>query len=267
MERPVTHDFALSPLPALTPGAATASWHLLLAGLPFSDTTRLQTLMRGYGHRVSVVHGLAQVQARLADDEIDVLLHGSEHLAQLESMGRLPSRPARICLVDGTDARSRIEALDAGADDCLSRPYAPRELLARVAAVLRRRGSMAATTPMPANDSGRTLRFGDWCYETATRRLSAQDGLDVELSPAEGRLLMTFLEHPNAVLERERLLEATRGREAENTGGAIEPEADDRSIDLLVSRLRQKMRDDPRQPRGIRTIRGVGYLLEAMRCV
>ncbi len=114
MERPVTHDFALSPLPALTPGAATASWHLLLAGLPFSDTTRLQTLMRGYGHRVSVVHGLAQVQARLADDEIDVLLHGSEHLAQLESMSRLPSRPARICLVDGTDARSRIEALDAG---------------------------------------------------------------------------------------------------------------------------------------------------------
>ena len=157
MERPVTHDFALSPLPALTPGAATASWHLLLAGLPFSDTTRLQTLMRGYGHRVSVVHGLAQVQARLADDEIDVLLHGSEHLAQRESMGRLPSRPARICLVDGTDARSRIEALDAGADDCLSRPYAPRELLARVAAVLRRRGSSSTAFPLPANDVGEII--------------------------------------------------------------------------------------------------------------
>lgn len=157
MERPVTHDFALSPLPALTPGAATASWHLLLAGLPFSDTTRLQTLMRGYGHRVSVVHGLAQVQARLADDEIDVLLHGSEHLAQLESMSRLPSRPARICLVDGTDARSRIEALDAGADDCLSRPYAPRELLARVAAVLRRRGSSSTAFPLPANDVGEII--------------------------------------------------------------------------------------------------------------
>lgn len=157
MERPVTHDFALSPLPDLTPGAATASWHLLLAGLPFSDTTRLQTLMRGHGHRVSVVHGLAQVQARLADDEIDVLLHGSEHLAQLESMGRLPSRPARICLVDGTDARSRIEALDAGADDCLSRPYAPRELLARVAAVLRRRGSSSTAFPLPANDVGEII--------------------------------------------------------------------------------------------------------------
>ena len=157
MERPVTHDFALSPLPALTSGAATASWHLLLAGLPFSDTTRLQTLMRGHGHRVSVVHGLAQVQARLADDEIDVLLHGSEHLAQLERMSRLPSRPARICLVDGTDARSRIEALDAGADDCLSRPYAPRELLARVAAVLRRRGSSSTAFPLPANDVGEII--------------------------------------------------------------------------------------------------------------
>ncbi len=264
MERPVTHDFALSPLPPMNAGAATASWHLLRAGLPFSDTTRLQTLMRGYGHRVSVVHGLAQIQARLADDEIDVLLHGSEHLALLESMSRLPSRPARICLVDGADARSRIEALDAGADDCLSRPYAPRELLARVAAVLRRRGSAAASAPVPANDPGRILHFGAWRYETAARRLCTQDGTGVELSPAEGRLLMTFLEHPNAVLERERLLEATRGRESDSTGRA-ELDVDERSIDLLVSRLRQKMRDDPRQPRGIRTIRGVGYLLEAMR--
>ena len=91
MERTVTHDFALPPV---TPGAAPASWHLLLAGLPYSDTTRLQTLMRGHGHRVSVAHGLAQVQSRLVDDEVDVLLHGSEQQTTIDDITRLPCRPA-----------------------------------------------------------------------------------------------------------------------------------------------------------------------------
>lgn len=257
MERTVTHDFALPPV---TPGAAPASWHLLLAGLPYSDTTRLQTLMRGYGHRVSVAHGLAQVQSRLVDDEVDVLLHGSEQQATIDDITRLPCRPARICLVDSTDARARIEALDAGADDCLSRPYAPRELIARVAAVLRRRQSQGLRMPVPANDAGRVIAFGDWRYETSARRLSVPGGFEVDLSPAEARLLMAFLDHPNAVLEREHLLEAALGR-------APESESGERSIDLLVSRLRQKMGDDPRQPRGIRTIRGVGYLFGAMNAL
>ncbi|MFM2343059.1 MAG: hypothetical protein RLZZ592_2712 [Pseudomonadota bacterium] len=253
MERPAPHDFPVAPV---IPGNAPASWHLLLAGLPAGDTARLQTLMRGYGHRVSIAHGPAQVQSQLMDEDIDVLLHGSTPALPIDALARLPCRPVRICLVDRDEADARIEALEAGADDCLSRPYAPRELLARVAAALRRRHAPAGAPAAQASEPPpRLVSFGDWHYERAARRLTVPGGERVELSPAEARLLGLFLDHPGTVLSREQLLETLRVT-------AADLETDERSIDLRVSRLRQKMRDDPRQPRAIRTLRGVGYLFE-----
>jgi two-component system OmpR family response regulator len=251
------------PSPRHAPHAAPAptGWHLVLAGLPSEDTRRLQTLLRGYGHRVSLAHGLAQVCAHLASAEVDVLLMGETEAqairdtAERSSPGR--SAPARLCVIDQDDAGARIRALDAGDDDCLSRPYAPRELLARVDAVLRRRHVRAAMTPASAapQETGRTITFGDWRYDSGQRRLHVPGGPAVELSPAESRLLLTFLDHPRAVLSRDALMSVARGQGFE---------AYERSIDLLVSRLRQKLRDDARQPRCIRTVRGVGYLFDLL---
>ncbi|MEX8492914.1 winged helix-turn-helix domain-containing protein, partial [Sphaerotilus sp.] len=175
--------------------------------------------------------------------------------ADLASLGR--TAPARLCVIDQNDACARIHALDAGDDDCLSRPYAPRELLARVAAVLRRRHARSATVPAASTvqETAATITFGDWRYDSGRRRLHVPGGQAVELSPAESRLLLTFLDHPRAVLSRDALMSVARGQGFE---------AYERSIDLLVSRLRQKLRDDARQPRCIRTIRGVGYLFDIM---
>lgn len=235
-------------------------WHLVLAGLPATDTRRLETLMRGYGHRVSIAQGLAEVRAQLTEAPVDVLLLGQTGVptlldaVSLSAAGRVA--PARICLIEEDDARARIQALDAGADDCLSRPYEPRELLARVGSVLRRREARSSTGVAAAStEAARTITFGNWRYDSGQRRLCVPGGPEVELSPAESRLLLTFLDHPGAVLSRDALMSVARGQGFD---------AYERSIDLLVSRLRQKLRDDARQPRCIRTVRGVGYLFEGL---
>lgn len=239
-----------------------ASWHLVLAGLPATDTGRLQTLLRGYGHRVSIAQGMDDIRTQLTERPVDVLLldeNGAGGPTLQEAMALTTSgraAPARICLIAEDDACARIQALDAGADDCLSRPYEPRELLARVAAVLRRRQNRATSGAAVASaDAPRTIAFGNWRYDSGPRRLCVPGGPDVELSPAESRLLLTFLDHPGAVLSRDALMSVARGQGFE---------AYERSIDLLVSRLRQKLRDDARQPRCIRTVRGVGYLFEGL---
>lgn len=237
-----------------------AGWHLVLAGLPATDTGRLRTLMRGYGHRVSIAQGLAEIRAQLNEAPVDVLLLGETgaptllDAMTLSASGR--AAPACICLIEEDDACARIQALDAGADDCLSRPYEPRELLARVSAVLRRRQNRSASgVTATSTEAGRTIIFGNWRYDSGQRRLCVPGGPEVELSPAESRLLLTFLDHPGAVLSRDALMSVARGQGFD---------AYERSIDLLVSRLRQKLRDDARQPRCIRTVRGVGYLFEGM---
>ncbi|MEX8494365.1 hypothetical protein, partial [Sphaerotilus sp.] len=113
------------PYPTHSAASASAptSWHLVLAGLPAEDTGRLQTLLRGYGHRVSLAHDLAQVCAHLATAQVDALLMGETEApairdtADLASLGR--TAPARLCVIDQNDACARIHALDAGDDDCL----------------------------------------------------------------------------------------------------------------------------------------------------
>jgi len=143
----------------------------------------------------------------------------------------------------------RIIGIEMGADDYLVKPFNPRELLARIKSILRR------TRALPPNlrpEPTRCLRFTGWCLDTATRLLTAPDGVATPLSGGEYRLLRILLDHPNRVLNRDQLTEMIHGREAE---------AYDRAIDVQVSRLRQRLRDDSREPQLIKTVRGEGYVL------
>jgi two-component system OmpR family response regulator len=139
-----------------------------------------------------------------------------------------------------------------GADDYLAKPFAVRELLARIRAVLRR------TRMLPPNiqvtESAPMLGFGEWRLDTIGRHLLDESGAMVALSGAEYRLLRVFLDHPQRVLTRDQLLNLTQGRDADQF---------DRSIDLLVSRLRQRLRDGAREPRYIKTLRNEGYVFSS----
>ena len=145
----------------------------------------------------------------------------------------------------------RIIGIEMGADDYLVKPFNPRELLARIKTILRR------TRSLPPNlrpESARYLCFAGWCLDTAARLLTAPDGVATPLSGGEYRLLRILLDHPNRVLNRDQLTEMIHGREAD---------AFDRAIDVQVSRLRQRLRDDSREPTLIKTVRGEGYVLAA----
>ena len=134
----------------------------------------------------------------------------------------------------------------------MAKPFEPRELVARIQTILRRvRDDRGA----PRDEEPRaSIRFDGWTLHCVLRQLQSPGGLVVPLSNAEFRLLWVFLERPRRVLSREQLLDEARGRSIE---------AFDRSIDLLVSRLRQKLGDDPRSPTLIKTLRGEGYLFDA----
>ncbi len=152
-----------------------------------------------------------------------------------------------LMLTARCEPTDRIIGLELGADDYMAKPFEPRELVARIQTVLRR-------VRDERSDQRSTIRFNTWRLNSVLRQLIAPDGLVVPLSNAEFRLLRVFIERPHRVLSREQLLDAARGRSIE---------AFDRSIDLLVSRLRQKLADDPKNPQLIKTVRGEGYLFDA----
>jgi len=151
-------------------------------------------------------------------------------------------------LAEETD---RIVGLEIGADDYLVKPFNPRELLARIKAILRRADR---PEPMAGSLGGRKLGFAGWVLDTDTRALIHEDGREALLTTAEFKLLTAFLERPRFVLSRDQLLDITSGRAAE---------VFDRTIDNQVSRLRRKIELDATQPRIIATIRAGGYSLAA----
>jgi two-component system OmpR family response regulator len=151
------------------------------------------------------------------------------------------------------DEHDRILGLEMGADDYLTKPFSPRELLARIRSVLRRTRMLPPN--MRSTDEARFLAFGDWRLDTIDRQLLNAEGLAVPLSGGEYRLLRIFLDHPQRVLSRDQLLSLSQGRETEPF---------ERSIDLLISRLRQRLRDDAREPRYIKTVRSEGYVFSSL---
>jgi two-component system OmpR family response regulator len=142
----------------------------------------------------------------------------------------------------------RIVGLEMGADDYLPKPFNPRELLARIRAVLRRAGG---EVPEAQEENGGLRTFEGWSLDLAKRELRAPDGTLVPLTAGEYDLLAVIVERPGRVLSRDQLLDLTRGRDAVPF---------DRSVDVQISRLRRKLEPDPKEPQIIKTVRGGGYV-------
>ena len=192
--------------------------------------------------------GAAMTQQQYDLVILDLSLPGENGLTlcrEIRETGNLPV----IMLTARAELADRVVGLEVGADDYVTKPFEMRELVARIHTVLRRsRGDIRRPTPAT---TGHEMRFGAWRLNTTLRQLVDDEDTVVPLSNAEFRLLLTFIEHPNRVLDREMLINNARGRDLD---------VFDRSIDLLVSRLRQKLRDDPRDSALIRTVRGEGYV-------
>src|SRR6478735_3857151 len=181
---------------------------------------------------------------------LDVMMPGEDGLTLARNLRASKHRAVPVVMLTARDDQTdRIVGLEMGADDYVTKPFATRELLARIKAVIRR------TRMLPPNllvsEASRLLAFGRWRLDTTARHLIGPDGTVVALSGAEFRLLRVFLDHPNRVLTRDQLLSLTQGRDAEPF---------DRSIDLLVSRLRQRLQDDARETQYIKTVRNEGYV-------
>jgi len=196
---------------------------------------------------------LAEVFARETIDAVilDLRLPGEDGM-QIARRLREQSTVPILMLTGLTDEADRVMGLELGADDYLGKPFSPRELLARIRALLRR--AQAQATVADAIAKVRAYRFGGWELNIGLRRLRAADGTSVELTNGEFSLLTAFLSSPQRVLTRDQLLELSRLHNAE---------VYDRSIDVQILRLRRKIEPDPANPRFIRTERGAGYVFQA----
>lgn len=221
------------------------------------DDREIRTLLADYldsnGYStVTAADGHAMATA-LEANKIDLIvldlnLPGDDGLTLCRNLRAKSAMPV-IMLTARSEALDRIIGLEMGADDYLSKPFEPRELLARIRSVLRRAHSPAHNG---TNDAVQRLKFGDWTLDMTARHLLSPQGLVIALSGAEFRMLEIFLEHPNRVLNRDQLLNIMHGRDADPF---------DRSIDIQISRLRQKLGEDARSPQVIKTVRNGGYVL------
>nr|WP_047168841.1 response regulator [Sphingomonas sp. Y57] len=209
--------------------------------------TLITDFLRANGLRVESAADGAEMDARIAVERpdlivLDLMMPGEDGLSILRRV-RKPGGPAVIMLSAMGEDTDRIIGLEVGADDYLPKPCNPRELLARIRAVLRRRGEEAAA----AGTGGAVRRFGSWTLDIVQREVRRLDAPAAPLTDAEFRVLAAFLDRPQRVLSRDQLIEAGKG---------IDSDVFDRAIDVTISRLRKKLGpDDP-----IRTIRNEGYM-------
>ena len=213
----------------------------------------LARFLAKHGLRVSVAADGRAMAGALNDWRIDlvvldIMLPGQDGLTMCRNLRAGNSALPIIMLTAMGEETDRIVGLEMGADDYLAKPFNPRELLARIKAVLRRAEGRSDTG---AADGGPMLGFAGWGLDVEKRELHSPDGVMVPLSGGEFELLTAFATHPGRVLSRDQLLDLARGREAQPF---------DRSIDVQVSRLRRKIEADPRQPKLIKTVRGGGYM-------
>ena len=210
-------------------------------------------LLQKHGYKVETARDAQAMDAILAGSRIDlvildIMLPGRSGLDICREL-RAKSPVSILMLTAMGDETDRIVGLEMGADDYLAKPFNPRELLARIRAILRRVNAAAAVGPLTA--AAKRLRFAGWLLDLGRRRLEAPDGVIVDLTTGEYELLMAFAERPQRVLTRNQLLDLARGRDATPF---------DRSIDVQVSRIRRKIEADPRSPSMIVTVRGDGYM-------
>ena len=228
--------------------------------LVVDDDMRLRALLERYlteqGFQVRSVANAEQMDRLLTRESfhlmvLDLMLPGEDGLSICRRL-RSQSNPMPIIMVTAKGEEvDRIVGLEIGADDYIPKPFNPRELLARIKAVLRRARALPDNLHAPQHSFA---RFDGWTLNFDTRTLHDPAGEAVELSGAEFRLLKIFVERPHRVLNRDQLMDLLHGRDTEPF---------DRSIDVQVSRLRQRLGDDAREARLIKTVRGEGYVFTA----
>lgn len=229
--------------------------------LAVDDDPTLRAMLVDYlgGHdlRVTAVSRGSELQAMLARETIDLVvldvrLQGEDGMQIARRLREAwPALPI-LMLTGRAEEADRVMGLELGADDYLTKPFSPRELLARVRALLRRAQAQASVADAVAKV--RAYRFGAWELNVGLRRLKDPQGRAVTLTNGEFSLLTAFLCAPQRVLTREHLLELSRLHNAE---------VYDRSIDVQILRLRRKIEADPSHPRFITTQRGAGYMFDA----
>lgn len=224
--------------------------------LVVDDDLRLRDLLERYldqqGFRVRGAAHAAGMRRELAAHRfdlivLDLMLPDADGLQLCNNLRAEGIHTPIIMLTAKGDDVDRIVGLEIGADDYLGKPCNPRELVARIRAVLRRQPKAVIGAPQAEQAS---MRFGRFCFDPATRQLLDGES-PVKLTSGEFAVLAALVAHPFETLSRERLIALARGREHE---------AFDRSIDVMVSRLRRCIEDDPRQPRWLQTVWGEGYV-------
>lgn len=230
--------------------------------LVVDDDRDIRDLVTGYlqksGYRATGAANGREMRAVLTSQHIDlvvldIMMPGDDGLTLCRQLRSDTQRNLPVLMLTArSEETDRILGLEMGADDYLIKPFVARELLARIKAILRR--TRALPPNLQITEAGRLIAFGEWQLDTSARHLIDSSGVIVALSGAEYRLLRVFLDHPQRVLNRDQLLNLTQGRDAELF---------ERSIDLLVSRLRQRLREDAREPAYIKTVRSEGYVLAA----
>jgi two-component system OmpR family response regulator len=228
--------------------------HMLIVDDDDDIRASLAQYLRRHGMKVSLARNAEESDRHLARADIDlvvldIMMPGEDGLSickRAQDINRVPV----IFLTALTEDVDRIVGLELGADDYITKPFNPRELLARIKSVLRR----SEMLPRRLRRARGLVKFDRWRFELASKEILSPEGIAVRLSSGEHLLLVTLIEHAGIVLNRDQLLELTRGRESQLF---------DRSIDNVVSRLRRKLEVDPKQPRIIVTQWGDGYLFAA----
>ena len=241
---PVTTDQHQAP-------ATREATHILVVDDDAEIRRLAAKLLREHGHRTSLARDGREMWQALESAAIDlvildIMLPGSNGLNLCREIRQTSNVPVIMVTALGSDA-DRIVGLEIGADDYLAKPFNPRELVARVNAVLRR----ARAEPGVPRSTQHLLQFAGWVLDARRREVVNPAGVVVDLSTGEYDLLVTFLEHPQRVLTRDQLMDSAKNRAA--TGF-------DRAIDIQVSRLRKKLDTSIDGQAMIKTIRGTGYM-------
>ena len=237
--------------------------HILIVDDDAKIRQMLTRYLTGEGFQVSAAANGAAMRECLARVKVDLVLldlvlPGEDGLQLAREIRSQPNDPSVgiIMLTGRSDMVDMVVGLEVGADDYIAKPFHLREVLARIRSVLRRTQPAAPAEPGPNSQLGvgEVIRFEGWWLDLGRRELKAPDGSEIALTTGEFDLLTAFATHPGRVLNRDQLMDLTRGRQWE---------AIDRSIDAQVARLRRKIEPDPKHPTLVKSVRGVGYVFTA----